>query len=46
MLLHNLYINVAIAVLVQYWKILHDPQELKYKNPIFAPKGITGRSPP
>ena len=39
MLLHNLYINVAIAVLLLYQKSLYDLQEPKYKNPTFAPKG-------
>ena len=44
MLLHNLYINVAIAVLLLYRKSLYDDQEPKYKNPTFAPniRVITG----
>ena len=39
MLLHNLYINVAIAVLLLYSKSLYDLQKPKCKNPTFAPKG-------
>ena len=39
MLLHNLNINVAIAVLFLYWKSLYDLQKPKYKNITFAPKG-------
>ena len=46
MLLHNLYINVAIAVLLLYWKSLYDLQEPKYKNPMFAPKGDNWAWPP
>ena len=42
MLLHNLYINVAIAVLLLYQKSLYDLQEPKYKNRL---RGITGRGP-
>ena len=46
MLLHNLYINVAIAVLLLYSKSLYGLQEPKYKNPIFAFKGDNWAWPP
>ena len=46
MLLHKLYINVAIAVHLLYWKSLYDLQEPNYKNPIFAPKGDNWAWPP
>ena len=39
MLLHNSYINVAIAVILLYRKSLYDLQEPRYKNLIFVPEG-------
>ena len=39
MLLHNLYINVTIAVLLPYRKSLYDLQKPKYKHPTFVLKG-------
>ena len=41
-LLYNLYMNVAIAVLLPYWKSLDHLQDPKYENPTLRLMGITG----
>ena len=45
MLLHNLYINVAIAVISSPEFILHDLPKPKYKNMILAPEGYLEKLP-
>ena len=39
MLIHDLYINVAIVVILLFKKSIYNLQETKYKDPMFAPKG-------
>ena len=45
MLLHELYINVAIAVNLLLRKILYDLKEPRYKNTILASEGYLKKLP-
>ena len=45
MLLHNLYINVTIAVILSPKFSLHDLPKPKYKNTILAPEGYLEKLP-
>ena len=45
MLLHKLYINVAIAVILLYRKSFYVLQEPRYKNTTLAPEGYLKELP-
>ena len=45
-LLHNLYVNAIIAVILSWKWSLYDLQEPRYEFSLFAPEGSYGRGPP
>ena len=45
MFLHELYINVAIAVILLYRRSINDLQEPRYKNTILASEGYFKKLP-